>query len=1164
MNLKRISASCFCLLLAGQMTLSAQNVSFSSNKVTLKSAFEKIEKESKYKIAYNSSQLDANRSVTLTKKSDDVFGMLNQLLKGTNFTYEMEGNYIVIKPQQKAKSQTHGKKIKARGVVKDETGEPVIGATVMEKGTTNNGVVTDLDGNYTIEIPADGMLAVSYIGCKDQDIKVNGREVINVNLADDNKVLSEVVVVGYGTQKKANLTGAVSMITADDINNRPVSSAAGALQGADPSVNLTFNSGSLDSGYSIDIRGVASINGGNPLVLADGMEVSLNQINPNDIESVSVLKDASASAIYGAKASSGVILITTKSGKDSGGKATITYNGRVGWKQNTTSTDFIHTGYDHVSIVNQFYKAYQGRLMLNYTDDDLQMLYDRRNDKTENPERPWTIVGDDGKYYYYGNFDWYDYFYRKTRPEQEHNVSVNGGNDKVNYFASARFFDQDGIFNIYKDNYQNVSFRAKMNAKLSNRLSYSVNFNFNKTAYKYAGYYNEQQTIHSLQSNTISSFVPRNPDGTIVQYTNQLTSNSPLGAGHAGFLTANEARNSRENKYWIVANQLDYKVFDDLVLTASYAYKNRTYLYKRRSMPFEYSRAEGVTSTFTSNTIKDFYQEGHMQVDDNNLNVYATYSHLWDKKHNLKVVAGGQYEDYRTTDLSVKKNDLLSKDLSSFTVAQGETTVDQEISAWRTLGYFARVNYDYEGKYLAEVSGRWDGTSKFASKDRWGFFPSASLGWRFSQEKFWEKLLPVVNNAKLRFSIGSLGNQQVSNYAYFDRIYTDKQMSYTFDGLNKAYYASVSDPLSSSLTWETVSTYNWGLDLSLLDSRLTLTADVYIRDTKNMLTHSITLPSVFGAVTPKKNCADLRTNGWELYIGWQDKFNLAGKPFHYNVSATIGDYKSKITKFNNPDKLISDYYEGMTLGEIWGYKVAGLFASDEAAAAYQAKIDDKAVNGRVYSSKKDNHLMAGDVEFIDLDGDNVISEGSGTVADPGDKRIIGNTLPRYSYSFRLGADWNGIDFSAFFQGVGKRNWYPTSYAYDFWGPYSFPSLSFIHKDFMDNVWSEENPGGYFPRARGYASYSGGALGVVNDRYLQNAAYLRLKNLTVGYTIPVSKTIINSLRVYFTAENLFYWSPLKKYSKTVDPEMIYASSYNSGSGVGYSYSKSFSFGLDIKF
>lgn len=1165
MNIKRISASCFCLLLAGNLAISAQNVTFSSNKVTLKSAFAKIEQVSKYKVAYNSSQLDANRTVTLTKTSDDVFGMLDQLLKGSNCTYEVEGNYIVIKSQKKdVKNNGNATKMKLTGNVVDNTGEPVIGASVMVNGTTI-GTVTDIDGNYTLnDVPSNADVTISYIGFQSTTFKANSGKLAKVQLAEDNNLLSEVVVVGYGTQKKANLTGAVGMITADDINNRPVSSAAGALQGADPSVNLTFNSGSLDSGYSIDIRGVASINGGTPLVLADGMEVTLSQINPNDIESVSVLKDASASAIYGAKASSGVILITTKSGKDTQGKATISYNGRVGWKQNTTSTDFIHTGYDHVSIVNKFYEAYQGKVMAKYTDDDLQMLYDRRNDKTENSERPWTVVGDDGKYYYYANFDWYDYFYRKTRPEHEHNLSATGGNDKINYFASARFFSQDGIFNIYKDNYQNISFRGKLSAKLTKRLTYSLNVNYNKTGYKYAGYYNEQQTIHSLQSNILSSFMPTNPDGTTVQYTNQLSSNSPLGAGHAGFLTDNRSRNSRENKYWILSNQLDYKVFDDLVLTASYAYKSRNYIYKRRSLPFEYSRAEGVTSTFTSGSITDYYQEGHLNIDDNNLNVYGTYTHVWDKKHNFKAVAGGQYEDYRNTDLSVKKNDLLSPDLSTFTVAQGESTIGQSISAFRTLGFFGRLNYDYEGKYLAEVSGRYDGTSRFAAKDRWGFFPSASIGWRMSSEKFWEKLLPVVNNAKFRFSVGSLGNQQVSNYAYFDKISTDNVMSYTFDGLNKAYYASVSDPISSSLTWETVSTYNWGLDLSFLDSRLTLTADVYIRNTKNMLTHAVTLPSVFGADTPKQNCADLRTNGWELYIGWQDKFTLANKPFHYNVSASIGDYKSKITKFNNPDKLISDYYVGMTLGEIWGYKVDGLFATDEEAAAYQAQINDKAVNGRVYSSKKDNKLMAGDVKFADLDGDNVISEGSGTVDDPGDKRIIGNSLPRYSYSFRVGADWNGFDFNVFFQGVGKRNWYPTTYAYDFWGPYSFPSLSFIHKDFEKNVWSEENPDAYFPRARGYASYSGGALGVTNDRYIQNAAYLRLKNLTIGYTIPISKKIINSVRIYFTGENLFYWSPLKKYCKTVDPEMVYASSYNSGSGVGYSYSKSFSIGLDVKF
>lgn len=285
-------------------------------------------------------------------------------------------------------------------------------------------------------------------------------------------------------------------------------------------------------------------------------------------------------------------------------------------------------------------------------------------------------------------------------------------------------------------------------------------------------------------------------------------------------------------------------------------------------------------------------------------------------------------------------------------VATGESTITQTISAFRTLGFFGRVNYDFEGKYLAEVSGRWDGTSRFASKDRWGFFPSASVGWRMSQEKFWEPLRSFWNNSKFRFSIGSLGNQQVSNYAYIDKISTDNLMQYTFDGTKKANYANISDPISSSLTWETVTTYNWGLDLGFFNNRLNVTADVFMRDTRDMLTTSLTLPSVYGAKTPKENCADLRTKGWELYVGWNDQFKLAGKPFKYNISATIGDYISKITRYNNPDKLISDYYEGMTLGEIWGYKVSGLFATDEEAAAYQAEYNDKAVNGRIYSSKK--------------------------------------------------------------------------------------------------------------------------------------------------------------------------------------------------------------------
>ena len=1153
------------LLFAGSLSVGAQNVSFNNERLTLKQAFEKIESVSNYKIAYNASQLNVNKQVVLNQKNKSVTQVMDDLLSDTGCTYEIKGNQIVITPLES--KATSSDKITVKGKVVDETGEGVIGASVVEKGT-GNGTVTDYEGNFTVSnVSPNSDIEISYIGYTTQTVKANnGNKLSSIVLQQDDQILSEVVVVGYGSQKRANLTGAVATISSKDINNRPVASAAGALQGADPSVNLTFNTGSMDSDYSIDIRGVASVNGGTPLILCDGMEVSLNQINPNDIESISVLKDASASAIYGAKASSGVILITTKSGKDSDGKVNVNYNGRIGWRKNTTSTDFITTGFDHVNIVNQFYNVYQGKLMWGYTGEDLEMLEARRYDETENPDRPWTVEKN-GKLYFYSNFDWYDYFYKTTRPEHEHNISITGGNKKVNYFISGRFLQQDGIFKIYNDKYRNLSFRAKLNAEIAPFIHYTGNFNFNYTNYKYAGYYDEQMTIHSLQSNVNSAVMPLSPDGQTIQYVNTMTgANSPLGAGHAGFLTANEARNSRGNKDYIISNQLDIDVFKDLVITASYAYKYRNRIYKRRSMPFEYLDKSGTVKTFTSGAITDYWQELHGNTNRHSVNVFGTYTHTWNKQHNFKTVAGMQYEDQRFTQLNVKQNDLLSKDLSSFSVATGESTITEEISAYRTLGYFARINYDYEGKYLFEASGRFDGSSRFSENDRWGFFPSASVGWRISQEKFWEPLSSFWNNAKIRFSIGSLGNQQVSNYAYFDKISTDNVMSYTFDGNGQANYASVSSPLSNNLTWETVTTYNWGLDLSFFDSRLTATIDIFRRDTKDMLTHSLTLPSVYGATTPKENCADLRTNGWEIYLRWNDHFKLAGHRFDYGISATLGDYKSKITKFNNPDKLISDYYEGMTLGEIWGYKVEGLFSSDEEAAAYQAKINDKAVNQRVYNSKVDNHLMAGDVKFIDVNGDNVINEGSGTVDDPGDKSVIGNSLPRYSYSFRLDASYRGFDFSAFFQGVGKCDWFPTTYAYDFWGPYSFPSLSFIHKDFMDNCWSEDNPGGYFPRPRGYQSYSGGSLSVPTDRYLQNAAYLRLKNLTIGYTLPLKSTkIFQSVRVYFTGENLWYTSPMKKYSKTVDPELANTSgTYNSGSGVGYGYSKSFSFGVDVKF
>ena len=1062
------------------------------------------------------------------------------------------------------------------GVVTDSSGEPLIGASLVVAGTTQ-GTITDLDGNYVLEnVSFPAKIVVSYIGYSDVEVAMTGNEPLpyKIVLDDSANVLEDVVVIGYGTQKKTSLSGAVGIVSGKELNARPVVSAANALQGADPSVNITFGTGSPESSNTINIRGGLSLNSGSPLVLADGVEVNLSQINPNDIESVSVLKDASTCAIYGAKASAGVVLITTKQGKR-GDNARVQYNGRYGWQMNTTSTDFMTVGYDHVTLVNEFMANSSDSVhdIFLYTEANggLQKLYERRNDVTEHPDRPWVEVGDDGKYYYYGNFDWYGYFYNRVRPQTEHNVSVSGGSEKISYYASGRYLMQDGMFRIQQDRYTDIAFRAKFSAQMFKWLKYSTNVAFDSSTYKYGGHNNYEGTFGALQANITPAWVPTNPDGTIVQYVNQLGKNSPIGTGRGGHMTAGTGNNSKANRYLTIQNSLDIKPYKDLTFTIAYDYRQRDRLYRYRNDTFDYSRQQGVLTEFTSGAVANTYQESHYGYKGHNLNIYGNYEHDWNG-HYFKVTAGGQYETYRSTNLVVANTELTNEDLSSFTVANGIPTVDQEISAYKTLGFFARANYDWKGRYIVEASARADGSSRFAPGSRWAFFPSASAAWRISEENFFRPAKNVVSNMKLRFSAGSLGNQQVSNYAYIETISPGNEMEYTFDGKTYGLYASVSDPLSSGLTWETVTTYDLGVDLGFLEDRLSVTGDVFIRDTKNMLTTSLTLPDVYGANTPKANCADLRTKGWELVVSWRDDFKLLGKNFSYNVSATVGDYVTHITKYHNPEGIIGNHYVGERLGDIWGYKVEGLFKTDREAAEYSKVIDDTAVNQRVRNGNPacGNYLRAGDVKFIDVNGDGKINSGSGRIDDHGDMVIIGNSNPRYNYSFRLGFNWMGIDVSAFFQGVGHRDWYPAAgqSSYDFWGPYAFPPTAFIHESFADNTWTEDNRNAYFPRRRGYNAYSSGALGTTNDRYLQNLAYLRFKNLTVGYTLPqelTRKAKIEQIRVYFSGETMCYWSPLKKHTMTMDPELGGTTGTSTdNSGVGYAYPRTFSIGLDIQF
>ena len=446
----------FCGLMA-PLSLSAQKINLSMKNVTVQEAITALNQSENYSIILNADEVDLSKRITVSARNATINEVLDQVFAGQNVSYVIDGNRISVtrkQPEPKAAAQAQRT---IRGTVTDSSGEPLIGASLMVAGTTQ-GFLTDLDGKYELTgVTFPAKIIVSYIGYSDMEIEMTGKEKapFNIMLDDSQNILEDVIVIGYGTQKRANLSGAVGTVSGKDLNARPVVSAANALQGADPSVNITFGTGSPEAGYNINIRGTLSLNSGSPLILADGVEVSLSQINPNDIESVSVLKDASTCAIYGAKASAGVVLITTKAGKR-GDNARVQYNGRFGWQTNTTSTDFIKTGYDHVMIVNEFMNnsSDSTKDIFRYTAENggLQKLYERRFDVTEHPDRPWVEIGDDGKYYYYGNFDWYGHFYNRVRPQQEHNLSVSGGSDKISYYASGRFLSQDGMFKIQQDN----------------------------------------------------------------------------------------------------------------------------------------------------------------------------------------------------------------------------------------------------------------------------------------------------------------------------------------------------------------------------------------------------------------------------------------------------------------------------------------------------------------------------------------------------------------------------------------------------------------------------------------------------------------------------------------------------------------------------------------
>ena len=1067
------------------------------------------------------------------------------------------------------------------GTVKDSKGEAVIGANVLVKGTTT-GTITDTDGNFTLNVPNNAVLVISFIGYKPVEIAIGNQNKINVTLTDDTEKLEEVVVVGYGTQKKVNLTGAVEQVTSEVIENRPVSNLTQGLQGAIPNLKISFADGKPIRSSAYQVRGTSSIGqGGSALVLIDGVEGDPAMLNPSDVATVSVLKDAAASAIYGARGSFGVILITTKNPNKE--RVSVNYTGNFIVKAPTVVPDVVTDGYQYVTMFLESYynstgaKPNRFHHALGYTDQWYEELANHR---------PWMNASEvevdpsNGKYMYYGNTDWWDLLYKDHFIGQEQNISIQGGGDKSDFLVSGRFYSQGGVFNFNPDKYKMFNVRAKGSLQVTPWLKISNNMEFNQMQYHNPMSVGEGTVWYGMESENQAPTIMFNPDGTLTQ-----AAATSVGSFYYG-------NNYQDTTTRVLRNTTGFtsKFFNDhLTVNGDITFRYTDKGIDAKQSPVPYSSYQGVIAYLGSNY--NSYMVTTNSTKYLATNIYAQWNQNFNEIHDVKIMAGYNYEQSINDYNFERRNTLIYPEAENINLANGSIALSSNYQKWRIAGGFYRVNYSYKDRYLLEANGRYDGSSKFPNKKQWKFFPSGSIGWRLSQEPFWHISSKAISDVKFRASYGSLGNGNIAPYRFQELFYIYQQQRLLGGQKNSA--TSSPNPIPTGLTWETAITSNFGIDISFLDNRLKLNADYYIRKTKDMFAPGTTLPSVYGANTPSGNYADMTTRGWELTLTWNGQFNMGGKPFHYQLRGTLADAKSKIDNYPNDEKFLGsntwynpdycNYYSGMTLGEIWG------FVNDRYFTNADFDADGKQINGPDQSwvganLKSGNPWGAGYIVFKDLNGDGKIDWGNSKVGDSGDRQVIGNRLPRYTFSFNVSADWNNIFFGAFFQGVGKQDWWPGSDNGLFWGQYNRP-YSMIPKDHLGNYWTEDNQNAYFPKYVGYQALQGSrVLHLPQSKYLQNVAYVRLKNIQLGYNLPmkwISYLHMQNAKVYVSAENIWTYTPFYKHSKQVDVESIYGedSETNSmissgyytspiigGGGRSYNYPvlKSVTFGVSVTF
>lgn len=1041
------------------------------------------------------------------------------------------------------------------GKVVDANGEPLVGASVVEAGTSN-GTITDLDGAFVLSVEKNVTLHVSYVGYKDQEVRAQKDMV--VMLREDTQVLDEVVAIGYGTQKKANLTGAVTTVdVSKTLESKTESDVAKALQGAVPGLTITNATGDLDADPTVVIRGIGTLsNSGTstPLYIVDGVPVeNLGYLNSNDIESISVLKDASSTAIYGTRAAFGVVLITTKTAKTAE-KVSVTYNNNFAWSRATALPDY-PTVWEQATALTEANKraGLASELFGMYLDSpefeegakrwaDYAATQDWKNGKS--PYRKMEYGLDWDKYGFYADWDVAGIMFNNAAPSQQHNLSVSGNSGKTNYYMSLGYNHQQGLMNFNPDKMDKFNATVNISTKVNNWLEVGARFNLQHRIYTYP--YVRGQGSYQYVWRWGSFFGPYG-------YFEDAEGNQYDGRNMIGFRKAAAGPDGIGNDTWQkrmnvrAGGFIKLNLAKGLTFNGDYTFTYRAGRYKGVGYDedlvntwslFGEDFKHGAINTSTFIETENTHYYNHVA------NMFLNYNGSW-SGHNLNVMVGANIDKSEYEYLYYERHGMQDPTMPELKLLSEDYSYSHSHSRSGSAGIFGRINYDYKGIYLIELSGRYDGSSKFPSHTQWAFFPSGSVGYRISEEAYFADAKEYVSNLKVRASYGAIGNQEIGSNMFIKTMAkTTNGVSWLGTGSLKYDYFGTPKMVDPTLTWETITTTNVGIDLGFLNNELNVNFDWYQRDTKGMLAPGKALPSVLGASAAYENAGSLRTRGWEFNVDWRHTFHDAGDlTVHANFN--LADYKATITQWDS-DNLINTKYTGKEYGEIWGFETDRYFTADDfnADGSYADGVADQT------GLQKDKAFTygPGDIKFVDQNGDGVIDWGyaaddavnnpeglaPGTTGNHGDLVKIGNTTPRWQYSFRLGADWKGFDIDLFFQGVGKR---------DMWSPSAFVmpltrgadaiyawQMDYVTQEMVDNNSIDQNaryprlyPGNAGQGVPGSSIVDAGRNNFYpQDKYLINMAYLRLKNLTVGYTLPqkwTRKATIEKVRIYASFNNL---------------------------------------------